>query len=623
MSLAMHPSQTFVAHSTELPTEVWVRCWSLCSPRDLRRLVFVSRHFRDICQPLLFQNQEFRTQDPEEISRENWIETTRGLHRSSLRLKKLAASVHVSSVKSWHFQGDADFLELPDRFPNVANIGVVVETYSNVVSTFVDTLGAYHNLRSLRVSCLTIDAEFRGILATLARLDELHLNLYDIVGRTGALLSLKSFTLQRLGFSADHDCFDEPLHILSPGTLRVMKLDDCRDSRALLSVLANEAEPFHNLVTLSIEVSDSAANSFIAFLLRCPQLTRLTISGSSLICDRLPPNAIPLLQSFTGPRPLASSFISGRPVSSLEFSDGRGFFVRDRSVHTDLIRDLSDIGPSSATVRSLSIVSPTHNALDVLTVIATTFPDLEHLDFALADPPAQTAVPTYYNLTANDESDSASSTDESEVDERTVELSESGSLESIRSVGRPDLAFATESADTASSADESEVDGRTLELAESGNLEDVRNLGSPDLRLISDGSCESEAKTANSPPVFDILQPGYIYMTSGAVYDPPLLPETSAGYNLNSISGVLERICAEGTTLPPALASMRFTKTGFPGFSRLMLTIQHRAILTLERQQPSLGEVEFDEGIVWTRYRDVWTQKGSGTKIMSQARRRE
>ncbi|KAJ7431754.1 hypothetical protein FB451DRAFT_1485631, partial [Mycena latifolia] len=313
-------SQTVIPYSTRLPTELWGRCWKHTSSRDLRRLIFVSHYFRDICQPLLFQEQKFTAPDPGEIDQENWREITRRLHRSALRLKKLAASSRVVSVKSWNFQGEFDFEDLLDRYPNVVNIGMVEDTYLNVIDIFADTLGAYHNLRSLRLGSLTIDAPFRGTIASLVRLEDLHLVACDIICRTGPQLSLQRFTLGRKWGPEN----DDPLDIVAPQTLRALSIDDSRDSRALLSVIANESRPFNSLATLSVDVSDSAAKSFLAFLERCPQLTHLELEGTLIgpvVHDRPTPTMIPCLQSFTGPRCLAAGFITGRPVSAVRLSD--------------------------------------------------------------------------------------------------------------------------------------------------------------------------------------------------------------------------------------------------------------------------------------------------------------
>jgi hypothetical protein len=58
-----------------------------------------------------------------------------------LRLKKLAASAHVSSVRSWEFQGDFSFQDIADRCRAVVNIGLVEKTYLKVIGMFTRTLG--------------------------------------------------------------------------------------------------------------------------------------------------------------------------------------------------------------------------------------------------------------------------------------------------------------------------------------------------------------------------------------------------------------------------------------------------------------------------------------------------
>ncbi|KAJ6613742.1 hypothetical protein B0H10DRAFT_2047347 [Mycena sp. CBHHK59/15] len=574
----MDPSQN-VAYCTNIPTEVWVRCWSLSSSRDLRRLVFVCRHFRDICQPLLFQHQHFRAPDPEDIDRGNWMLTTRDLHRSSIRLKKLVASAHVSSVRSWQFHGNFEFPDLAETYPNVLNIGLVDKTYLNMVRIFAGTLGVHQNLRSLCLDYLTIDAPFRETLASLGRLEELTFDSCDIISRRGPLLSLQNFTLERSSSDHYHNHYcDEPLDIVSPDTLRVLNLDGCRDSRALLSVLANQSLTFNNLITLSVEVSDSAAKPFLAFLEHCPQLARLEIYRSLLsgpIQDRVSPTAIPLLRSFKGPRLLAGMFIFDRPVAVVELSDDSDFSAENKAAEKDIIRDLADIAHSSVAVHSLSMAAPMQTALKILTAIATHFPEMQELALGLREPPPA-PKPWVPHNNIDDDTDAASSVAGSEV----------------------------------------EVDEGTLELSENESLESISSFGYSPIILVSDDEEE------NAPAIPEVLVPGHMYTTSGRVFPPAATPPASTLADPESFSSLIDCICAEHASLPASLVSLRFTQPSLwhalRQASSLTLADQHRAVLAFERQLPALRELAFGvDSSVWTRYRDTWTQKRTGTKIAS------
>jgi hypothetical protein len=146
----------------------------------------------------------------------------------------------------------------------------------------------------------TIDPPFREALSSLERLDELQLDSCDIIARRGGFLSPHKFTLARFASDRGHDHCDQPLEIVSPATLHTLSLNNSRDSRALLFVLADESITFHNLVSVSVELFDATAETFLAFLARCPHLTQLRITKSFLsgpIRDRLaaPRPAIALL----------------------------------------------------------------------------------------------------------------------------------------------------------------------------------------------------------------------------------------------------------------------------------------------------------------------------------------
>ncbi|KAJ7312543.1 hypothetical protein DFH08DRAFT_973335 [Mycena albidolilacea] len=124
-------------------TEIWARCWFYSSPTDLRRLALVCRYFTELCQTLLFQRQRFRAQDSTEISREFWLDSARKIHHSAIRLRKLGESIHVSSVRSWSFDGEDGYASLVNTHPNVLNIKSVEKTYLKLIRVFADTLGTH------------------------------------------------------------------------------------------------------------------------------------------------------------------------------------------------------------------------------------------------------------------------------------------------------------------------------------------------------------------------------------------------------------------------------------------------------------------------------------------------
>ncbi|KAJ6514120.1 hypothetical protein DFH09DRAFT_1196768 [Mycena vulgaris] len=554
------------AYGLKIPPEIWGRCWSHSPIRDLLRLVLVSRDFRDICQPLRFQHQSFAA--PVATNRDSWGSSTRALRRSTLRLKKLAASDHVSSVRSWHFEGSFHYADLPDEYPGVLNNGLVEESYLEVVDTFAATLGAHRNLRSLRLVCFVIDAPFRETLALAVRLEDLYLDSCNITSRTGVQLSLRTFTLINMFSRSDQnqDHCDDPFEIVSPRPLRVLDIDESRDSLAFLAFLAHEALPFPNLVTLSVVLSDSTAKPFLTLLERCPQLTSLEIFKSRLYQPKqflLPPTVIPHLQSFTGPRRLAAVFTLGRPVSHVALTDGLGFSPDKKSLGMDIISEVADIAHSSVAVHSLSMAAPIETALDLLAVIATRFPDLKTLDLTLNTP---SPVRTY--------------------------------------------AYTTHSGEDASASGSSASAEGVVKQLSNGGLDAIGRL--------------------HPESIPDTVLPGHMYKTSGEIFPPAPGPAATITSVPESLPRLLDCICNDGISLPETLVSMRFGEP-WPGILRifgtapsLSLAAQHSAVLAFERQHPVFRELEFVlYDTTWTRRGDVWSQKDTGTKIMSQLRRGE
>ncbi|KAF7374151.1 hypothetical protein MSAN_00296700 [Mycena sanguinolenta] len=191
-----------------LATELWLACWTLCSRRQLRRLSLVCKRFRDICLPLLFQQQTIEAGGWwYHLNRYNWVEPLRKLHRAALRLDALADSPHVGSVHSWKFA-------VVDSLPSEHEA-----TNARLLKVFSATLSLYHNLRSLHLEGLVIDAPFRQTFSELSRLENLALHTCNIVTRNGFVMSLRSFARVRAIFVTSL------LRLASPSVAEVREFD--------------------------------------------------------------------------------------------------------------------------------------------------------------------------------------------------------------------------------------------------------------------------------------------------------------------------------------------------------------------------------------------------------------
>ncbi|KAJ7138295.1 hypothetical protein C8R44DRAFT_767200, partial [Mycena epipterygia] len=126
-------------------------CWTLCSPRQLRRISLVCQLFQSLCLPLLLQHQRFDGwMLVHGITPGNSVGRARHLNRTAVRLERLAESSRVHLVRAWHFVVPSPLP--PSRFhPSDPHISVCNCLLQRVVTTFSTTLGLYHNLRSLYI----------------------------------------------------------------------------------------------------------------------------------------------------------------------------------------------------------------------------------------------------------------------------------------------------------------------------------------------------------------------------------------------------------------------------------------------------------------------------------------
>ncbi|KAJ7495427.1 hypothetical protein FB451DRAFT_1360217 [Mycena latifolia] len=360
------------AHLHRIPVEVWLVCWAFSSPRQHRRLSLVCQLFRSLCLPFLLQHQSFDVAAlTAQIDRNNWIDRLHHLHRTAVRLDKLAEGPHVLLVRSWMASGCGSALPLARFHRNIHNMHLFDTMHDRVITTFFTTLGLYQNLRSLSLQALTIDASVRNIMLSLLQLEDLTLQRCNIVARDGPLLRLKSFTISGT-------CGPATL----PGTTR-----DC------LRIVSKEL-----LCRLNLHAPDETSSlitgfgqhkfpHLVAVSLQCPWLESLVIKSSRRPCPKyLPPDTIPLLRSLTAPHELVGMFMLNRPVAAVELlghstpGSPDGLAISPEDLRLAFI----DIARASVPLRSLAItrVSPT---VASLASIADTFPELRALSVEVED----------------------------------------------------------------------------------------------------------------------------------------------------------------------------------------------------------------------------------------------
>ncbi|KAJ7446121.1 hypothetical protein FB451DRAFT_1292222 [Mycena latifolia] len=543
----------------KIPTEIWLRCWALCSKRHLRRLALACRYFRTLCLPLLFQHQSFSAPHPTDIDRDSWIGITQGIHRTYLRLGKLAASTHVSSVRTWHFGGCSDLVGL--THPDIVNVHLIQATYVKVLQRFTSTLGVYQKLHSLRLDDIFFGANLRQTLSSLTQLEELNLNNCTVGPSIGPLLHLRKLTVSGPRVRTE-ELNGGSLELVSPDALSCLKLDGSPGALYVLSALIDNTLTL--LVDLTIYFTPPIADIFFTSIVGngCPRLENLHITHVShavALPAHIPPAAMPLLQSFKGKLELVRLFVPGRPVTFIRVSG-------PITVTTpEILSVLADIAQSSVAPHVLELHPRIGGSSEVFATLSTLLPDLRQLSLELNEPSRY-----WPPLVVADPSSSPSSDNEEDwpwaPDTRTVELSDNGTLDSVNS----------------DRSDRPSDDGdRFVELPAT-------------------------------------VKPGYMYSRSGKEFHPPADEVQDEDPEL--FPGVVEGMCAGRIALPPHIEVLYFRQP--PSWSRsaaFARNDQHRVILRLGAVQPALREIGFtkNSGTVWTRREEMWTQRDSGTKIIA------
>ncbi|KAJ7495326.1 hypothetical protein FB451DRAFT_1213852 [Mycena latifolia] len=356
-----------------LPAEVWLACWTLCSVRQLRRLSLVCHLFRSLCMPVLLQRQSFHGVGLEwNLGLDNWMERVRRLHRTAVRMDRLAAGPYAQLVRSLNVALSSDTAPMTHYHPDILNIHLFDVMYERLITTFCATLGVYKNLTSLNICGLTIDAAFFGTLASLPQLDTLGVSRSDVVAWEGFLPlgTLKASGLRRLP-----EGNEGPLRIVSPDTIHTLELDS--ESSPLIAGFGSSQLP--HLVHLSFN-SVLYSEALIGFLAQCPRLESLSIDSSFGRQPSLPAihsKTIPLLRTLTGPSKLVQALVPSRPVSSVTVL---GDSWPDEGYLISLCRNISR---SSSPIHSLSLPR-TPPTLEFLDAVMSLFPDLRELTIALA-----------------------------------------------------------------------------------------------------------------------------------------------------------------------------------------------------------------------------------------------
>ncbi|KAJ7611537.1 hypothetical protein DFH06DRAFT_1308311 [Mycena polygramma] len=416
-----------------IPPEVWLACWDLCDAADLQRLCLVCKHFRQICQPLLFRSQSVvSTVYNREIGATDRINRH---HQMTRRLGALASGPHAASVRAWRFMGPSHPSEL--RIRDDDDLQALQAAWQGVVDEFTSTLASYQRLTMLDISGLRIDASFRAVMESLHLLEDLTLWECDIVCRAGVLLPLKQLALT----GREAPSAQDPLEIVSPATLQSLQLNGDEDEDSLLAALSGHQIP--QLHHVSLTLTAVIADRFFAFLDSCPQLQTIQIhypddTEPINIPNDLPASSITGLKSFSGPSTLAGIFVSGRPVEEVKLTQPAG----QLTVH-EIVADLVTISHGSVALRSLSIGAaiPPPDSTEVFTVIAVLFPDLRSLSVELEEETLSESEASSIQQALSDDAEMAEASDPSSSRPDSPDADEGGRAEDFTSTPVPGFMY--------------------------------------------------------------------------------------------------------------------------------------------------------------------------------------
>ncbi|KAJ7898379.1 hypothetical protein B0H13DRAFT_2275757 [Mycena leptocephala] len=362
-----------------LPAELWLYCWSYCSHRQFRRLTVVCKTFRTLCLPFLFETQFFDIKAAAGNNSDCTELRVRRVHRTAVRLERLAEGPLALMVRSWTFIASGSGpTRAPNFYPQIFQMPLFDSLYKRALATFCSSLGRYQQLRCLCLQQFTVDSALRDILSSLSLLADLTLSQCDIVAREGGYLNLTALKVTAAGL-ADK----EPLRLASPDHLRTLEINASREDASIFTGFGPAELPC--LVSLSLgSLRVTAVKLFFRFLKQCNVLEELAIRNvfantAALLPVSLDSEITPRLHRITGPPCIISLFTENRPISAVTVIR-TGF--KPMSIQ-DLTRVLPMISRTSTTLRHLDLPrsKPTP---DLITRITSLFPRLRELSLKIA-----------------------------------------------------------------------------------------------------------------------------------------------------------------------------------------------------------------------------------------------
>lgn len=363
-----------------VPPEMWLHIFSyLSTPWDLKAISLTCLCFRQLAQPLLFTKIYTHPSPPTLALR--GVQTNKYRRRTSKRLEFFLSPLIAPAVREcWIDPPSAEDDDLPTDV---------------LIDTIFDGLRKLPNLRVLGCRFIRLTPKRLAVLHRLA-LSTITLEscLSDLTDFTNLpAIPLASVTL-RYHDALSHDAILPPLLSLFLSPRHLQRLS--ATSTEILPVITR-GRPFTRLAHLDIPVECIASDLLIPALSHCPALERITLQTDpegnipprARVITAIPPNTLPNLKFYRGPRNFAALFASTGLVQTIEISvpgkvhrllrtfgqiqsalDYLSFRV-DGTFPKTLIESVHTIFP---TLRTLSINDPPVSTSGLLALLGETSP---------------------------------------------------------------------------------------------------------------------------------------------------------------------------------------------------------------------------------------------------------
>ncbi|KAJ6478880.1 hypothetical protein C8R45DRAFT_1156162 [Mycena sanguinolenta] len=344
-----------------VPAEVWIACWSLCSPRQLRRISVVCNLFRSLSLPFLFQHQTLDlTAVMQGATPDNWVDHFHRLHRMAVRLDALAASPFAVYVRSWRVcLPSLQFRSWLRWSSNLKHLGLFDAMHDRATNIFFATLGLYRTISSLHITIDVVDAALWETLRCIPLLEALELRA------------------SRFGVGDQSVSDPQRNDTEFPAASWMLRSLHLADGRQLLKAFSANELP--HLVHLSIQYVDVMA-PFVRFVAQCPRLESIAVHYPRSLLpgfSDVPPYSLPLLHTLVGPSCLVRSLVPNRSM--------RAVSVVGEIVLQDLLSLCTDISRSTVPVHHLALPRATPT-IEFLRSVVALLPHMRDLWLAIPDP---------------------------------------------------------------------------------------------------------------------------------------------------------------------------------------------------------------------------------------------